>query len=179
MSENLDNLYRELKSKHYISLYYNRVMVYDEGLGELQFWSLSDSEDNLLCINNKGTNIYFNKWEFSVPEDYKSTTLSLYIDDKLIAKFKMPRPNKIISNHNNFYVEEFAKNMIIILEDYTKEKGDWADLEFNTVMSGLERNFNKIKNITSKEEFEKTCLDIANYSMMAKYLFNTEEKQNG
>jgi len=177
MSEKLESLFKELKDKHYISLYYNRVMVYNEGFGEIQFWTLSDSGD-ILCISNKGVDILFDRWEFRPPEEGKPEFLTLYLDNKLVTKLKMPKLSRIIANHNNFYIEEFVKKMISILEENVREKGDWADFNYDDALINIEKNLAKLKNKTSEEEVRKSCIDIANYAAMSYYLFEQAKQEN-
>ena len=160
MSEKLDNFYNELRSKHLISLYYNRVMFYNDGFTEIQFWTLSEDSDYLI-LENKGVSIYFDKWEFS------DKCLYIYKNDTIIGCFKLPSDRKIMFNHNHFYVEEFTVNMSEKLDNNITEKGDWANCTYDQVIDLLKKN---VGNLDVQKDIKGSCIDIANYAMMAYYL---------
>ena len=84
MSEKYDNLFKELKEKHLISLYYNRVMFYNDGAGEVQFWELIETTETLLALKNKGISIYFDSWRFV------DNTLIISYNGIDTADFKLP-----------------------------------------------------------------------------------------
>ena len=164
-----DELFNALKEKKLISLYYDRIMFYDEGHGEIQFWTLDEDEEaDCLILENKGAAIYFDTWELS--------DKSLYISrgGKIIGAFKFPNQNKIIANHNHFYVEEFATTMSEILDAYTPSKGDWTYCDYQQVVDLLKKN---VENLDDKEKIQRSCIDIANFAMMAYYL-NEGRKQH-
>lgn len=157
-----DELFNALKEKNLISLYYDRVMFYDSGFGEIQFWTLDeDEETGCLILENKGVTIYFDKWELSDKDLYISR------NDKTIGAFRLPNQNKIIANHNHFYVDEFAVTMSEFLDANVQEKGDWAYCNYQQVVDLLKKN---VENLNDKERAHKSCIDIANFAMMAYYL---------
>lgn len=163
MSEKYDNLFKELKDKNLISLYYNRVMFYDEGFGEIQFWNLAEDSDYLI-LENKGVSIYFDKWELS------DKCLYIHKNDTIVGCFKFPNEKKLIANHNHFYVDQFTLEMSDILDKNVEQKNDWTAKTFDEIVTGLKHNLGKLKKSTENDEFRKSCVDIANYAMMAYYL---------
>ena len=173
MSEKFDMLYDALKREHVISLYHNRVMFYDEGYGEIQFWVLSEKEDKL-TISNKGVSISFDGWSLNLNDDGKATGISLKLGETVVATMKFPSKAKIIQNHNHFYIEEFATEMSCALDKSTEQKGDWADCAWDTLQTGLKSNLGKLKKKTEKEELRKSCVDLANYAAMMYYIFGGE-----
>lgn len=169
MSDKYDNFYNDLKSKQCISLYYNRVMFYNDGFGEIQFWNLSEDE-NGLKLSNSGCEISFDNWK--VEED---NLLYLYNKENLITKFILPKPARLAGNHNTFYVEEFTKVMEDVLNKNVKEKGDWACSSVEQDIAGIKHNLGKLKLKSDEETFRKSCIDIANYAVMAYYLFENKK----
>lgn len=174
MSEKYNELFNALKERKLISLYYNRVMFYDEGAGEIQFWSLEEISERVLCLRNKGVWVFFDRWEFS--ETPASKSLHVYKEEFEIAEFKFPSEKKIISNHNHFYMEEFLLNMSETLDNNIEQKGDWALCTSDTVINGIKHNLGKLKKTTETEEFKKSCIDLANYAAMAYYLVDDWRK---
>lgn len=172
MSEKLDNLYNELKSRHLISLYYDRVMFYDEGVGEIQFWTLDANSDGNLILKNKGVMVFFNSWTF----EEERRLLHVFLNEAEVAAFKFPSEVKIAVNHNYFYIEQFAAEMTEALQQVLPQKGDWAYCSAEIVEEGLKHNFGKLKKKTEIEEFKKSCVDLANYAAMAYYLVNDWRK---
>lgn len=166
MSEKLNAFLKELKERNLISLYYNRVMFYNEGFGEIQFWDLFEDGDSLV-LENKGVMVYFDKWEFS--DKY----LYIYKGDNVIGSFKLPSEKKIIANHNYFYIDQFGVEMSEALDINTAQKGDWAYCSFETVADGIKGNVDKLKLETDAEEFKKSCVDLANFAAMGYYLVDT------
>ena len=160
MKEKYDELYNALKEKNLVSLYHDRVMFYDEGFGEIQFWELEEDSEYLV-LENKGVMIYFDKWELN------NKALYVYKNDTMIGSFKLPGPSKIISNHNHFYADEFAVTMSEFLDAGVAEKGDWASRDYDEVVGLLKKN---VENLKDKEKVQRSCVDIANYAMMAYYL---------
>ena len=171
MSEKFDNLFNELKSRHLISLYYNRVMFYDEGAGEIQFWNLEEISETVLCLKNKGVWVFFDRWEIS--ETPTSKSLHVFNGELEAAEFKFPNEIRIAVNHNYFYIEQFAAEMSAALQQVLPQKGDWADCSKETVMNGINHNFEKINDNTDVETFRKSCVDLANFAAMAYYLVDT------
>ncbi len=155
-----EDLFNELKERNLITLYYDRVMFYDEGYGEIQFWKL-DEDSDFLILENKGVSVYFDKWEFS------DKCLYVYKNDTIIGSFKLPNEKKIASNHNHFYVDNFAVDMSETLDNNYSEKGDWAYCNVEQVVSLLKKN---VDNLDSKKDIKKSCVDIANFAMMTFYL---------
>lgn len=174
MKEKYNELFNALKERKLISLYYNRVMFYDEGAGEIQFWSLEEISERVLCLKNKGVWVFFDGWEFS--ELPTSKSLHVYNDKTEIAEFKFPSEKKIISNHNHFYMEEFLLNMSETLDNNIEQKGDWTFCTSDTVINGIKHNLGKLKKTTETEEFKKSCIDLANYAAMAYYLVDDWRK---
>ena len=177
MSEKFDNLYNELKSRHSISLYRNRVMFYNDGAGEIQFWNLEDAAEDTLLLKNKGVQVFFDSWKFE-----EDGTLHVLRNEVEIAVFKLPTDTRIAVNHNYFYIEEFAVEMSAALQQALPQKGDWADCSAETVENGLKHNLGKLKKKTGIEEFRKSCIDLANYAAMAYYLVDTwreNERKDG
>lgn len=169
MSEKFDNLYNELKSRHLISLYYDRVMFYNDGTGEIQFWKLDANSDRNLILKNKGVMVFFNSWTF----EEERRLLHVFLNEAEVATFKFPSEAKIANNHNHFYIEEFAAEMSAALQQALPQKGDWADCSAETVENGLKHNLGKLKKGTESEEFRKSCVDLANFAAMAYYLVDT------
>ena len=163
MSEKYDSLFKELKDRNLISLYYNRVMFYDEGFGEIQFWNLAEDSDYLI-LENMGVSIYFDKWELS------DKCLYIHKNDTIVGCFKLPSDRKIIANHNHFYIEQFAVDMSEILDSNVEQKGDWACCSFDTAEKGLKHNLGKLKKSSNRDDFKKSCVDLANYAAMSFYL---------
>lgn len=155
-----EDLFNELKEKNLIALYYDRVMFYDEGYGEIQFWKLNEDSD-FLILENKGVSVYFDKWELS------DKCLYVYKNDTIIGSFKLPNEKKIASNHNHFYVEEFATDMSEALDNNNSEKGDWAYCNVEQTIGLLKKN---VDNLDNKKDIKKSCVDIANFAMMTYYL---------
>ena len=155
-----DELFNALKEKKLVSLYYDRIMFYDEGFGEIQFWTLGEESDYLI-LENKGVMIYFDKWELT------DKVLYIYKNDTVVGSFKLPSISKIISNHNHFYVDEFAATMSEFLDANTPNKGDWAYCSYQQVIDLLKKN---VENLNDREKAHKSCIDIANFAMMAYYL---------
>ena len=157
-----DELFNALKERNLVSLYKDRVMFYDEGFGEIQFWVLDEDEEvGCLVLENKGVTIYFDKWELSEKDLYISR------NDKVVGAFRLPNQSKIIANHNHFYVDEFATTMSEFLDTNTPQKGDWACCNYQQVVDLLKKN---VENLNDKEKIQKSCIDIANFAMMAFYL---------
>lgn len=154
-----DDLFNALKERNLITLYYDRVMFYDEGYGEIQFWKLNENSD-FLILENKGVSVYFDKWELS------DKCLYVYKNDTIIGSFKLPNEKKIALNHNHFYVDNFAVDMSETL-DNNSEKGDWAYCNVEQAVSLLKKNVN---NLDNKKDIKKSCVDIANFAMMTFYL---------
>lgn len=169
MSEKLDILFETLKREHMISLYYNRAMFYDTGFGEIQFWELGEKE-NFLTLSRPGCIIYFDGWNLVLNEEGKAIGLSLKMGDNEVSSFVFPSKKKIISNHNHFYIDEFAVAMEDALDASLAEKDDWANKDFDYIITGLKHNLGKLKKSTPKEEFQKSCVDLANYAAMGYYL---------
>ena len=165
MSEKFDNLFNELKSRHLISLYYNRVMFYNEGAGEIQFWNLEDVAEDTLVLKNKGVQIFFDSWEFE-----ENKALHIFRNGNEVAVFKFPNDIRIAVNHNYFYIEQFTAEMSAALQQALPQKGDWADCSVETIENGLKHNLGKLKKKTEIEEFRKSCVDLANFAAMAYYL---------
>ena len=165
MSEKFDNFYSELKNKHLISLYHDRVMFYNEGAGEIQFWVLEEISETVLCLKNKGVWVFFDGWEFS--ELPASKSLHVLNGEHEIAEFKLPSEARIAANHNYFYVEEFAAEMTDALQRALPQKGDWADCTYDQVVGLLKKN---VGNLDAQKNVKDSCIDIANYAMMAYYL---------
>lgn len=155
-----DDLIKELKEKNLISLYHERVMFYDEGFGEIQFWTLEEENDSLI-LKNKGVIIYFDTWEFS------DVCFYIYRNSSIIGSFKLPNQNKIIANHNHFYVDEFAVEMSHTLDNNVAEKGDWACCNYQQVVDLLKKN---VGNLDGNKDIKQSCIDIANFAMMSFYL---------
>ncbi len=160
-----EDLFNELKEKNLITLYYDRVMFYDEGYGEIQFWSLEEISERVLCLKNKGVWVFFDRWEFS--EIPTSKSLHVYNGEFETAEFKLPNEKKIASNHNHFYVDNFAVDMSETLDNNYSEKGDWAYCNVEQTVSLLKKN---VGNLDSKKDIKKSCVDIANFAMMTFYL---------
>ena len=157
-----EELFNALKEKNLISLYHERVMFYDEGFGEIQFWTLDEDEEiSCLVLENKGVAIYFDAWELSDKDLYIS------ICGKTIGAFRFPNQNKIIANHNHFYVDEFAVKMSDVLDTNVAEKGDWACCNYQQVVDLLKKN---VGNLDNKKDIKQSCVDIANFAMMTFYL---------
>ena len=174
MSAKLDVLHDALKREHVISLYHDRVMFYNDGFGEIQFWTLSETEDKLV-ISNKGVSISFDGWSLTLNDEGKANGISLKLGDVVVATMKFPSPTKIIQNHNHFYIEEFATDMSYTLDKNVEQKGDWADCTWETVQTGLKSNLGKLKKKTEKEELRKACIDLANYAAMMYYIFGGDQ----
>lgn len=155
-----EELFNALKERNLISLYKDRVMFYDEGFGEIQFWNLEEDSDYLV-LENKGVSVYFDKWEFS------EKVLYIYKNETMIGAFKLPSQSKIIANHNHFYVDEFAITMSEFLDANVPEKGDWACHDYQQTVDLLKKN---VENLNDKEKIQKSCIDIANFAMMTFYL---------
>lgn len=163
-----EEFYNALKEKKLVSLYYDRIMFYNEGFGEIQFWDLKEISANVLMLENSGVGIFFDRWEFN------GGYLHVFRNDVEVGDFKLPNPGKITSNHNHFYVEEFATTMSEFLDANVAEKGDWAYCSYDQVIDLLKKN---IENLNDKEKIQKSCIDIANFAMMAYYL-NEGRKQH-
>ena len=168
MSEKFDNLFNELKSRHLISLYYNRVMFYDEGAGEIQFWNLEDVAEDTLILKNKGVQVFFDSWEFE-----EDKALHIFRNGNEVAVFKFPNEIRIAVNHNYFYIEQFAVEMSAALQQVLPQKGDWAYCSKETVMRGIANNLEKLNDKTEIETYKKSCVDLANFAAMAYYLIDT------
>lgn len=168
-----EDLFNELKAQNLISLYGDRVMFYDEGWGEIQFWKLEEISESVLCLKNNGVCVFFDRWEFS--ETGSSKSLHVFRGEFEVSEFKFPNKNKIIANHNHFYVEEFAVEMSDVLDKNVEQKGDWADSNWDTILSGLKGNLGKLKKKTEKEELKKSCIDLANYAVMMYYIFGGDK----
>ena len=164
--ENFDELFNVLKERGYVSLYYNRIMFYNEGFSEIQFWTL-DWDSDYLMLENRGITIFFNKWEID-----ESKSLITYINDTITGVFKFPSEKKIMQNHNHFYVDEFSAEMSDALDKNTNEKGDWTFCARETVLDGMKRNLKSIENSTDSDIFKKSCVDLANFSVMGYYLID-------
>lgn len=175
MSERFDNLLNALKGEKVISLYYNRVMFYDEGMGEIQFWNLSEKDD-MLVLSNAGCQLFFDDWSMILNDNGKATGINLKMGDKFFAAMKFPNPTRLIQNHNHFYIDEFAVEMSSALDGAVAQKGDWTFCTFDTVEKGLKHNLGKLKNSTEENEFKESCVDLANYAAMAYYLVNEWRK---
>ena len=169
MKEKYNELFNALKERKLISLYYNRVMFYNEGLGEVQFWNLAEDSDYLVLENN-GVSIYFDKWDFS------DKCLYIHKNDTIVGCFKFPNEKKLIANHNHFYVDQFTLEMSDTLDKNVEQKGDWAFCTSDTVINGIKHNLGKLKKTTETEEFKKSCIDLANYAAMAYYLVDDWRK---
>lgn len=166
MKEKYNELFNALKERKLISLYYDRVMFYDEGAGEIQFWVLDANSDGNLILKNKGVMVFFNSWTF----EEERRLLHVFLNEVEVATFKFPSEPRIATNHNHFYIEEFAVKMSEALQQALPQKGDWADCSVETVENGLKHNLGKLKKTTETEEFKKSCIDLANYAAMAYYL---------
>ena len=175
MKEKYNELFNALKERKLISLYYDRVMFYDEGAGEIQFWSLEEISERVLCLRNKGVWVFFEEWEFS--ETPASKSLHVYKDKTEIAEFKFPSEKRIISNHNHFYIDEFAVEMSSALDEAVDGKGDWAYCTFDTVINGIKHNLDKLKESTEINEFRKSCVDLANFAAMGYFLVEEWRKE--
>lgn len=168
MSEKYNELFKALKEQNLISLYYNRVMFYNEGYGEIQFWNLEEISENVLCLKNKGVWVFFDRWEFS--ETPASKSLHVYNGELETAEFKFPSEKKLISVHNHFYVDEFTVEMANLLDANVAQKGDWTLISSEAAEKGLKHNLGKLKKSTEIEEFKKSCVDLANYAFMSYFL---------
>lgn len=175
MSEKLDVLFETLRREKVVSLYYDRVMFYDEGFGEIQFWNLSE-KDNLLVLSNSGIQIFFDGWSLVLNDEGRATGLNLKSGDIVFSTLKFPNPTRLIQNHNHFYIDEFAAEMSEALDNNTAGKGDWTFCTFDTVEKGLKHNLGKLKKSAEENEFRKSCVDLANYAAMAYYLVNEWRK---
>ena len=175
MSEKLDTLFDALKREKVISLYYNRVMFYDEGMGEIQFWNLSEKDD-MLVLSNAGCQLFFDGWSMILNDEGRATGLNLKMGEKFFAALKFPNPARLIQNHNNFYIDEFAIGMSQTLDEAVAQKGDWAFCTFDTVEKGLKHNLGKLKKTTEIDEFKKSCIDLANYAAMGYFLVDDWRK---
>ena len=160
-----EELFNALKEKNLISLYHERVMFYDEGFGEIQFWNLEEISESVLCLKNKGVWVFFDRWEFS--ETPASKSLHVFNGELEAAEFKLPADKKIILNHNHFYVDEFAVQMSDVLDTNVAEKGDWAYCNYQQVVDLLKKN---VSNLDNNKDIKHSCIDIANFAMMAYYL---------
>lgn len=174
MSEKTDILYDALKRENAISLYSGRVMIYDEGLGEIQFWRIGENE-NFLTLYKPGCTIYFDGWNLALNDEGKATGLNLKIGENVVSYLMFPSEKKLIANHNSFYVEQFTLKMSDALIANTAEKGDWINKEMSAVVDGIKHNLGKLKKNADKETFQKSCVDLANYAMMGFYLEGKSE----
>ena len=175
MSEKFDTLFDALKREKVISLYYNRAMFYDEGMGEIQFWNLSEKDD-MLVLSNAGCQLFFDGWSMILNDEGRATGLNLKMGEKFFAALKFPSPTRLIQNHNNFYIDEFAIGMSQALDEAVAQKGDWAFCTFDTVEKGLKHNLGKLKKTTEINEFKKSCIDLANYAAMGYFLVDDWRK---
>lgn len=176
MSEKFDAFYKALKDNKLFTLYGDRVMFYDEGYGEIQFWNLEEISERVLCLKNKGVWVFFDRWEFS--ETPASKSLHVYNGELETAEFKLPADKKITLNHNHFYIDQFAIGMSETLDKNVEQKGDWANCSFDTVLEGLKHNLGKLKKKTEIEEFRKSCVDLANFAAMGYYLIDNWKEEN-
>lgn len=179
MSEKRDNMIKELRSIGVVSLVQERIMLFKQGYGEIQYWFLKDSETTAdeLVLSSDCISIPFSKYSIVLSSDNGNgypLWLDLFTsDDKKIASLTLPRPSAIINCHNVTFVDEFAVDMSETLAA-NKVKGDWfvnRQGKLKDLVADLHKNLTKVKASAQKEEIKKSCIDIGNYAMMLYHLY--------
>ena len=170
----LEEFMNDMRGLRLVTLHGNRIMFHNEGRAEIQFWTCEEEDENFLNLKTPGVKVRFDAWEIVTSEKARPK-VKVSISGNDLATFSTPSKKKIIDSHNIFYPDQFAVEMS---EELSKnaEKGDWFDHmgKVGDLRDAIKKNLQTTSTKLDKETIRKSCVDIANYAMMIRYLYGEE-----